>query len=1015
MSEHLDTGAVGQTFLNRTEIQPRLTRVYRERLLPAIYRAAAPLHVRRWDVPGEPVPVADALAAPFTTAAVGDRWGPVWGTTWFELSGDVPSGWKGELVEGVVDLGFGNTHPGFSAEGLVYRPDGTPIKGLHPHNRWFPVEPGTTNVRVFVEAAANPALEKLVPTVSGDVATASREPIYVLRQAQLAIVDQCVRALVADLEVLGDLAAQLPLEDPRCSKIWAGISDALDVLSLSDIRGTAPAAREVLAPLLAKQANASAHQISAIGHAHIDSAWLWPLREAVRKVARTCAAVTQLMDDYPECMFTMSQAQQLAWIEEQHPAVFARVKDKIEAGQFVPVGGMWVEADTNMPGGEAMVRQFLHGKRFLSEKFGVDTAEVWLPDSFGFSAALPQLIALSGSRYFLTQKISWNRTNRFPHHTFLWEGLDGTRIFTHFPPVDTYNSDLSGSDLARASRQFADRARANHSLVPFGWGDGGGGPTREMLEHARRTANLEGSPQVRIESPAEFFARAEADYADPPVWWGELYLELHRGSYTSQALIKQGNRRSEHLLREAELWATTATVLTGAAYPYADLDRLWKTVLLHQFHDILPGSSIAWVNREARAAYEEVADELNELIIDSLDEIQSGNAGESGAGVISFNAAPYPRAGVPALGAAPKAAEPGASVEREADDFVLSNAQVQTRLNRAGLITSVIDSASEREAIAPGSYGNLLQLHQDLPNDWDAWDVDSFYRHSRTDLMSAESSEIVKLDEGLAGVRTVRRYRSSTFEQLVTLAPESAGVTIQLDVDWREQETFLKASFDFDVRAEVSSSETQFGHVKRPTHENTSWDAAKFEICAHRFVHLAEPGYGVAVVNDSTYGHDVSRAIRADGGTTTTLRLSLLRAPLWPDPQTDQGRHRFRYAVIPGAEILDAVREGYAINLPPRAGRTGSLVAPLITVDSADVVVEAVKLAEDQSGDVVVRLYAASGGRARTTVRTGFPVRSVHTVDLLERPLDIGQTWDDASAATVSFRPFQIVTLRYSR
>src|SRR5215204_3892554 len=988
-----------------------------ERLMPAVYSAAVPLAIRRWDVPGEPVTATEALLAPYTNAGVGDRWGPAWGTTWFELTGTVPAEWAGKLVEGVVDLGFTGLSPGFTVEGLVYRADGAPIKGLHPSNRWFPVEADATDVQVFVEAAANPTLEFLAPTVAGDLSTASSERIYVLAQAQLALIDPDVRQLIGDFEVLGQLAAQLTVGDPRSAQLWAGISDALDILSLGNISGTAAASREVLAALLAKPANASAHQISAVGHAHIDSAWLWPLRETVRKVARTCSNAVQLMDGYPELVFAMSQAQQFAWIEEQHPVVFARVRERIEAGQFVPVGGMWVEADSNMPGGEAMVRQFLHGKRYFMEKFGIDNPEVWLPDSFGFSAALPQIIALSGSRYFLTQKISWNKINRFPHHTFLWEGLDGTRIFTHFPPVATYNSDLSGAELALASRQFADSARTNHSLVPFGWGDGGGGPTREMLERARRTADLEGSPQVRIESPSAFFARAGANYADPPVWWGELYLELHRGTYTSQARIKQGNRRSEHLLREAELWATIATVRTGAAYPYAELDRLWKTVLLHQFHDILPGSSIAWVNREARATYEVVAAELNQMIASSIKAIEHTDpAAAADDQQVVFNAAPYARAGVPALGAA-AARRSGslASVEQVADGFVLSNALVRARLDLAGLITSVVDNSTGREAIAPGAYGNLLQIHPDVPNDWDAWDVDSFYRATRTDLTSADSTELIELNGGVVGVRTMRRHGRSSFEQLVTLAPESMALDIQLDADWHERESFLKAAFAFDVRAEVASSETQFGHVKRPTHENTSWEAAKFEICAHRFIHVAEPGYGVAVVNDSTYGHDVTRDIRPDGGTTTTVRLSLLRAPRWPDPETDQGRHRVRYAIVPGAVILDAVREGYAINLPLRVVPGETPVAPLITVDSLDVVVEAVKLAEDQSGDVVVRLYAASGGRARSNVRTGFPAESVHSVDLLERPLDIGQTWADPSAATVTFRPFQIVSLRYSR
>ena len=318
---------------DRTEIRRRLGRVYSERLMPAVYQAAVPLTVRRWDVPGEPVPVGEALAATYRTAEVGDRWGPAWGTTWFELTGTVPADWLGKLVEGVVDLGFTGVGPGFTAEGLVYSSDGIPVKGLHPYNRWFPVDAGATDVRVFVEAAANPTFEALVPTVAGDVETAAPEPIYGWGGAQLALVDPDVRKLVADLDVLGQLAAQLPAADPRGAQLWAGISDALDRLNLRDISGSAAAAREVLAPLLARRANASAHRISAVGHAHIDSAWLWPLRETIRKVARTCSSVTQLMDDYPELIFAMSQAQQFAWIEDQHPAVVgSRALDELARG-----------------------------------------------------------------------------------------------------------------------------------------------------------------------------------------------------------------------------------------------------------------------------------------------------------------------------------------------------------------------------------------------------------------------------------------------------------------------------------------------------------------------------------------------------------------------------------------------------------------------------------------------------------------------------------------------------------
>src|SRR5918995_353836 len=373
----------------------------------------------------------------------------------------------------------------------------------------------------------------------------------------------------------------------------------LDVLDLADVGGTAAAARKVLADPLGRPAHASAHRLSAVGHAHIDCAWLWPLRETRRKCARTFANVTALAADYPELVFACSSAQQYAWVKEDQPALFDRIKRTVASGQWAPVGGMWVESDANLPGGESLARQLVHGRRFFRDELGVDTPEVWLPDTFGYTAAFPQLARLAGARWFLTQKLSWNETNRMPHHTFRWEGLDGPRILPHFPPVDTYNAELTGAELAHAVANYAEKGAGTRSLVPFGYGDGGGGPTREMLERARRLADLEGSPRVTVESPAAFFAAAEAEYPDAPVWSGELYFELHRGTYTSQAATKAGNRRSERLLREAELWAATAAVRAGAPYPYDELDELWKTVLLHQFHDILPGSSISWVHREA--------------------------------------------------------------------------------------------------------------------------------------------------------------------------------------------------------------------------------------------------------------------------------------------------------------------------------------------------------------------------------------------------------------------------------
>jgi alpha-mannosidase len=994
---------------DRFLVEARLDRVLRERIRPAVYAQSSGLTVARWDAPGEPVPVAEGLAAAYTDAKVGDPWGPPWGTTWFKLTGQVPEGWAGQTVELVVDLGFDAFSTGFQAEGLVYTADGTAVKGLNPRSAWVRVADavaGGEHVQYFVEAAANPAIGGPV-TSMGDPKTAGGDPIYRLVRADLAVFDTEVWELVQDLEVLDGLMRELPEDGPRRWEILRAVERALDAIDLWDVAGTAKSARQELDGVLTKRAEESAHRISAVGHAHIDSAWLWPLRETVRKVARTASNVTALMDDHPDFVFAMSQAQQLAWIKEHRPEVYARVREKVASGQFVPVGGMWVESDTNMPGAEAMARQFVYGKRFYLDEFGIDTQEVWLPDSFGYSAALPQLVRLSGSRWFLTQKICWSQFNKFPHHTFWWEGIDGTRVFTHFPPVDTYNSELSGRELAHASRNFQDKGYATRSLAPFGHGDGGGGPTREMLARARRTADLEGSPRVVIEPPAAFFTGAEEEYGErAPVWSGELYLELHRATYTSQAKTKQGNRRSEHLLREAELWSAAASVHAGAEYPYERLDRLWKTVLLHQFHDILPGSSIAWVHRQARETYAAVAKELDEIV----DAAQATLAG-SGTGTVVFNAAPHTRDQVPGLGAAPVTGTAFTAPQPAGDGHVLDNGLVRVVVDAAGLVTSVYDVRADREVLAPGAVGNLLQLHQDLPNSWDAWDVDVFYRNTVTDLV--HGGTVTAEDDGL---RIERTFGASAVTQVLRLPAGEPRLDIDTEVDWHEREKFLKLTFPLDVHADRSAAETQFGHVFRNTHTNTRWDLAKFEICAHRFVHVGEPGYGVAVVNDSTYGHDVSRTTRPDGGTTTTVRASLLRAPRFPDPETDQGVHTFRHAVVVGATMTDAVREGYRINLPARVVPGGETVQPLVSLDDDAIVVEAVKLADDRSGDVVVRAYESLGGRATAVVSAGFPLAAVTETDLLERPLDGARTYDVAeNSVRLTLRPFEVVTLRLRR
>lgn len=1010
---------------DREQVIARCRRVLADRLLPNVHRARVPVEVDAWVVPDEPVPFEIAVSADYRPFSVGSAWGRPWGTTWFRLRSAVPEHWDlgSDGVEILVDLGFTQSSPGFQAEALAYGPDGSVLEAIEPRSSHVTLHhaPGEL-VEVYLEAASNPDVTRggddFSPTGLGHRATAGGAPLYTFRSADLALRDTEVWELVQDVRTLDGLLAVLPADRPRAAEVAYALAQMLDVLDPDDVSGTAAKAREVLAPVLASPAAASAHRVVAAGHAHIDSAWLWPTRETIRKCARTFSNVLALMEVDPGFVFVCSSAQQLSWVKEHHPGLFERIRARVAEGRFVPVGGMWVESDTNMPGGEAMVRQFVAGKRFFLEELGVETQEVWLPDSFGYSGALPQIAAAAGNRWFFTQKLSWNDTNTMPHHTFWWEGIDGTRIFTHFPPADTYNSDLSATDLDRAERQFADKGATNISLLPFGYGDGGGGPTREMLAAARRAADLEGLPRVRLGSARDFFEEAEADYPDAPVWSGEMYLELHRGTYTSQARTKRGNRRSEHLLREAELWATTAAVRNGAPYPYQQLEQTWHTVLLQQFHDILPGSSIAWVHRDAERRYTEVAQDLGALIDAALSTL----AGEGDRELVA-NAGPLAVAGAPAMAVADAvpavptmAAVPaGTSVTTGPDGFLLDNGILSVTVDPQGLIRSIRHRATGREVVPAGSAAGLLQVHRDAPAKWDAWDVDSHYRRVHDDLTTPTFVGLAQ-DGTVPVIEVHHGVGESRFVERLTLRPGASAVDLHFEIDWHERQKLLKLAFPVAVHADRFAAETQFGHVYRPTHANTSWDASKFEVCAHRWVHVAEPGFGVGVANDSTYGHDVHRVRTPAGEEATVVRLSLLRAPMFPDPDADQGRHELSCSLVVGADVGDMVAEGYRLNLPLRRTTGAQAVAPLLALDDPGVVVEAVKLAEDRSGDVVVRLYEATGAARRATLTADFPWTEALTTDLLERPDATGGTAAGTDRRVgLTLRPFELRTLRFVR
>jgi len=974
--------------LNSSTVLSRLHRVVRERIGPRLHEPIAEVTVTAWRVDGEPVPPAYAIAQPaYHPLAVGDTWAPAWGTTWLRVEGRVPD--CALPVELVLDLGWFDHSVGGHCEGLVFRPDAVAVKALHPRNGWVRLTgPGAApdvlapdgSFTLYVEAAANPLLLGLPPfveTALGEKPGPAEPEPYRLVSARLCAFSPEVFELLRDLEATGDLLPHLSTDEPRYWRVLRAVEAALDATSV-------PAARAALAGVLARPAHASAHRMTAVGHAHIDSAWLWPLRETRRKVARTLANVLTLLDADPAMSYAMSSAQQFAWVGEDHPELFERVRKLVAQGRIVPVGGMWVESDAVMPAGESLVRQISYGKRYFAREFGRESEVVWLPDSFGYSGAWPQLARRAGYRWFLTQKISWNDTTAFPHHTFAWEGIDGTRIFTHFPPSDTYAAEVTAAELRHAVTNFRDKAISSHSLLLFGYGDGGGGPNREMLARAHRFRDLEGAPRVELRGPEDFFADAEAGLGDQaPVWVGELYLELHRGTLTSQIAMKQGNRRAEALLRTVEYLAAAAAVRDGTPYPYEELDEAWRTVLLHQFHDILPGSSISWVHREARETYARLEQRLRALV--------PGNGDAPGRLVAWQVVRDQP--------AVPPLDQPNRPALDRPGGHTLDNGLLRADVGPDGRVRSLTDLRDGRELALDG-FG-ALQLFRDEPVRWDAWDLDRHVLRSPVPMTGPVTVETT----GDAVVVT-RRHGESTFTMTYAMRPRAARLEITVEVDWQEREHLLKLSLPVTVHTMRARYETQYGAVERPTHENTLADEAQYEVCSHRWVQVSEPGLGVGVVNDSTYGCDVRRI---PGG--TDIRPTLLRAPRFPDPETDRGRHTFRFAVVAGdetatraaADDLNAPRLDALADVPPLVG---------LDVESGAAVIDWIKLADDRGGDVVVRLHETLGGQATARLRLGFDA-TVGETDLLERPRPAD---DDLPVALhdglLRLGPYQITTLR---
>ena len=678
----------------------------------------------------------------------------------------------------------------------------------------------------------------------------------------------------------------------------------------------------------------------------------------------------------------------------------------------------------NLPSGESLVRQLVYGQRYFESRFGKRCDEVWIPDVFGYPASLPQIFKAGGCDRFITQKLSWNKQNRFPHSTFQWQGLDGSQVLTHFPPVDTYNAVVIGEELVFSEKNFKDHGWSDWSLMPYGHGNGGGGPTREMIERARRFADLDGAPRVTPGTTDEFFAHVEAEIAagaPVPVWNGELYFEMHRGTLTSQAKTKVGNRRCERLLREAELWWAAGGDVPGEVV--AELEMLWKEVLLQQFHDIIPGSSITWVYEDSEAAHAKVAARLEELIADALARVAPAepsiaNAGDRMRAEVVATATTPGGDGptqllhdgltaafveVPGFGLAANVAQPIAD-RIAVTEHSFTNAHLGVSWDLEGNVTSIIDVKAARQLLSPRTKVSV-ELAPDHPIEYDAWDVEEWTRGLGAPLGGVQSVTIVDAGPLVATLEVRRQFGQSSMIQQLTMRAGSARLDFTFDVDWQEDEKLLSVLVPLDIHAREAACDIQFGHVMRPTHASNSWDAAKFEVCAHRYVDLSEPTFGVAVLNDGRYGHGVQ-----DGG----IRVSLLRAAKYPDPMQDHGQHRVTISVLPhGAGLHEVLHEAEALNTPLRLvapGAAAEVPTPIVSVEHPGVQASAVKRADDASGDLIVRLYEACGARCQVAVRTPARVMEATTCNLLEEPeqaLDVADGF-----VNLTMHPFQLITLR---
>lgn len=1011
--------------------------------------------IRHFAAPGR-ISFSEAVKGDYKQTQVGTSFGPLWSTHWFQLEMEIPETWIGEEVQLVWDS---------ESEALVWK-DGVPLQGLSPESLRTDftlskkLTKEETKQKLYVEMACNGLFGG---GDNGQINPPNVNKHFKLVTAKLVTIDRDVTALIRDLEILIDIVKLLE-ESNRSYQALFTANNIVNTVVIGD-RESYRRAHQLALEFFSQKNGSTQHTIFAVGNCHIDTAWLWTYDETKRKCARSFSATLRLMDKYPDFKFACSQAQQFEWTKEIYPELYEQMKKQVATERFIPVGGTWVEMDGNIPSGEAFVRQFLLGQKFFKKEFGKPCKEFWLPDTFGYSAQLPQIMKLSGISRFVTQKLSWSLVNKFPHNSFWWKGIDGSSVLTHFPPGNSYCMKGKVEEVLKTLNNFQDKGRSNSSLYLFGFGDGGQGPTEEILERLNRMEDIDGLPRVKMSSPDEFFTRVEKEDSSKLCHWnGELYLEMHNGTYTTQAKTKKFNRFCEFLLREVEIVSCIgrARAIANNAksgqfeYPAETLRGLWKLVLLNQFHDVLPGSSINLVYKEVEKIYEDVVSSASSLLTKGLQALVQGQVAGDGKTVsVVTNTCSWPRVRVVGVAEAQvtavlardgseaaavtqpdfqgntlviaKAPSVGFSIlrplhslinpvtiEKKDGNIFLQNGLLEAVIDDRGRIVGLYLPGSKKNAIVPDRHGNQMVMFDDVPLYWDAWDVMDYHLETRRAVTEVlEKAKIVLEGPLRASIEVSLKISDTSYiKQVITLDAYSPYLSFTTEVNWHESHKFLKVEFPVNVIATSATYEIQFGHLKRPTHFNTSWDWARYEVCGHKWADLSEYDWGVAVLNDSKYGWSCIDNI---------LRLSLLRSAKAPDESADMGVQTFTYAVMPHRGTFQSagvIQAAYDLNCPLRIN---SLMMPdspstetsFVEIDAPSVFLESLKMAEDQDNVLVARLYEAYGGHASAKVKFGFPIKEAKLCDLLEDPIKTESNILSQGGDTVhvTLNPFQIVSI----